>query len=69
MRPFYTDPHLHLLSYSFVVLLLIVVLFLRSFAPHYLPTYLLLSTWPDHAFSPFLETCVRALCGRGEHEG
>jgi len=31
---------------------------LSTYLPTYLPTYLLLSTWPDHAFSPFLETCV-----------
>lgn len=66
MRPFYTDPHLHLLSYFFVVLLLVVVvvLFLRLFAPYlptYLPTYLLFSTWLDRVFSPFLRR-ARAHC-------
>lgn len=54
MRPFYTDPHLHLLSYFFVVLLLVVVmLFLRLFAP-YLPTYLPIFCFPRGPIERFL---------------
>lgn len=54
MRPFYTDPHLHLLSSSFVVLLLVVVvLFLRLFTP-YLPTYLPIFSSPRGLIERFL---------------